>query len=106
MTKIEMIRLGLEYHNEYLHEGKYYTRVVETYKYRGEIKTRSYMAETEEGRRVADILDEPMFVCPDCGELVSFHELEVWLGDDDEEDFLNDRVPCSCCYEEAMGEDL
>ena len=106
MTKLEMVRLGLDLYGSYLREGKYYTRVTETYKYRGEIKTRSFMEMTAEGRRVNDLLDVPMFTCPDCGQLVTFHELEVWLGDDDEDAFLNDRVACSYCYEEAMGEDL
>ena len=105
MTKIEMVKLGMEFDSEYLHEGKYYTRVTETYKYRGQVKERSFMEMTAEGRRVDGLLDEPMFVCPDCGKLVSFNDLEVWLGES-EEDFLNDNVLCSLCYEDAMGDDL
>ena len=105
MTKMAMVKMGLEFYGEYLHEGKYYTQMTETYKYRGQVKTRSHMELTAEGRRVDGLLDEPMFICPDCGELVSFNDLEVWIGES-EDDFLNDRVPCSCCYEDAMGDDL
>lgn len=105
MTKIEMVKMGMEFYDEYLHEGKYYTRVTETYKYRGQVKTRSFMEMTAEGRRVDSLLEEPMFICPDCGQLVSFNDLEVWLGES-EEDFLDDHVLCSSCYEDAMGDDL
>ena len=52
---------------------------------------------TEEGRKIQDMLYTPMFICA---------ELESWLGDDNIEEFMNDEVPCSLCYEEEMGEDL
>ena len=106
MTKLEMTRLGMEFSKEYLREGKYYHRITETYKYRGEIKTRSYMDLTEEGKRVMRVLDTPMYVCPNCNRLVSFIDLEYWHGDDSEADLMNDEVICMCCYEDEMGEDL
>ena len=106
MTKMEMIQLGLDFYREYLREGKFYTRVTESYKYRGEVKTRSSMVLTTEGRQIQELLREPMFTCPVCGQRVGFCDLEVWLGDGDLEAFLADEVPCSCCYEDGMGEDL
>lgn len=105
MTKIEMIRFGRKVDGEYLHEGKYFERVTETYKYRGEVKTRSYLKETEAWWTAQKTLEAPMFVCPCCGELVGYTALESWLGNS-ELDFLNDKVPCSLCYEDSMGEDL
>ena len=105
MTKIEMVRFGMMVGAEYLHEGKYFTRVTKTYKYRGEIKTQSFMEETEEWWKARKILETPMFTCPCCGQLVGFTDLEHWLAES-EEDFLDDKILCSLCYEDEMGEDL
>ena len=104
MTKREMVQMGIEFTNNYY--GKYHVEVVKQYKYRGEIKTRTELVMTEEGRKIMDTLSTPMFKCPCCGEMVSFNELESWLADDDEEAFMNDEVECACCYEDEMGEDL
>ena len=103
MTKREMVEMGIEFTNNYY--GKYHVEVVKQYTYRGEIKTRTELVMTEEGEKIMDTLSTPMFKCPGCGEMVSFNELESWLADD-EEDFMNDKVECACCYEDAMGEDL
>jgi formylglycine-generating enzyme required for sulfatase activity len=103
MKKIEMIRMGMEFTANYY--KKYNLPVEVQYKYRGEIKTRTEYHWTEEAKRIHAMLEEPMFICPCCKEVVSFNDLESWLGDS-EEDFLNDKVSCSMCYEDYMGDDL
>lgn len=50
-------------------------------------------------------LEEKIFRCPDCGRMCAIWDLEIWSSDTDE-DILNDRVCCSSCYEEGMGDDL
>lgn len=60
---------------------------------------------TAEGKMMRHALEEKIFICPDCGRKVSFFELETWLADDFQ-DFVNNKVPCSGCFEDAMGEDL
>lgn len=42
-----------------------------------------------------------IFRCADCGRLVGYWDLEAWVCDFDEDDYL-----CSECYEDSMGEDL
>ena len=103
MTKMEMVTMGTEFRTNYY--KKYLVSKTITYKYRGELKTRESFYLSEEGQRIDKILYTPMFKCPDCGNTVSFNELESWLAEDDE-DFINDLVPCSMCYENMMGEDL
>lgn len=104
MTKLEMVQMGREF-NRNCFSAKYNDEKITTYKYRGEIKTRVTHEWNAEALRIVNLLSEPMFICPECGKHVSFNALEAWLGDTDE-DFLEDRVPCSLCYEEDMGEDL
>lgn len=106
MKKIELIQLGLKLDANYLHEGEYFIRITETYKYRGEIKSRTYLKETEKWWHDREILDTPAFICPECRKRVSYNELESWLGDNCEKAFLNNLVVCSNCYEDEMGEDL
>ena len=103
MTKLEMARLGKEYRNNYYR--KYLIKKEVQYKYRGQIKTRIKHEETEESRKIREMLNVPMFTCPCCGKLVSFNRLEQWLVDTPEE-IANDECPCSICYEDEMGEDL
>ena len=104
MTKMEMAILGKEFDEHY--SSKYHIRVAETYKYRGQIKTRFTYKFTEEGERILKILEgEKLFRCPCCGELKNYGELEVWY-EDTAESIADDRVTCSMCYEDEMGEDL
>ena len=102
MTKMEMAMLGTEFHANYY--NKYHEKVTETYKYCGEIRTRETIRMTAEGENMMRTLTAPMFTCPTCGRVVSFLDLEVW--DDTAEAVAADRVECSLCYEEYMGEDL
>jgi hypothetical protein len=104
MTKLEMVNLGIEFHTNYY--KKYMLSFEKQYKYRGEIRTRKEFRMTEEGRSISEMLHTPMFTCPCCGQVVGFNDLEVWLGDDDIEEFMNDEIPCSLCYEDEMGDDL
>ena len=104
MTKMEMAILGKEFHKNYY--SKYHTRVTETYKYRGQIKTRETLKMTEEGEKILGILGgEKLFRCPCCGEMQSFVDLEVW-DEDTAESIAADEVTCALCYEQEMGEDL
>ena len=47
------------------------------------------------------INENEVFECSECGEKVSYYELETWCCDFKKENYL-----CSCCYESEMGEDL
>ncbi len=60
---------------------------------------------TAEGKMIRNALEEKIFICPDCGRKVSFCELETWLADNIQ-DFVDNKVSCSECFEDAMGEDL
>ena len=106
MTKAEFVKTMREFHENYFSD-KYRKTEPKTYKYKGVIKTRDTYKLTEEGERLSAIEEasEYRFICPDCGREVEFGALETWLGETDEQ-FLNNKVPCSLCYEEAMGEDL
>lgn len=57
------------------------------------------------GDRIPPCSEEKVFKCPECGEMCSIWDLEIWSCDTDE-DILNDKVCCSCCYEISMGDDL
>lgn len=104
MTKMEMAILGKEFDKNYY--SKYHVRVTETYKYRGQIKTRNTYKFTEEGERILNLLDsEKLFRCPCCGEMKTYGELEIW-DEDTVESIVADKVTCALCYEEEMGEDL
>lgn len=104
MTKMEMAMLGKEFDENYY--SKYHVEVLETYKYRGEIKTRKTFKFTDEGEKILDILyGEKLFRCPRCGEMKSYGELEIW-DEDTVEDIVADQFPCCSCYEHDMGEDL
>lgn len=104
MTKNEIAKLGKEFHENYY--TKYHHYVVKTYKYRGEIKTRKNLELTTEGRQIlmGEALNAKVFTCPCCGQKVSFNELEYW-GEEVKEVVAN-KVSCSLCYENEMGEDL
>ena len=51
------------------------------------------------------LTDEAVFTCPECGEKVAFIDLEFWSSDSFE-DLLADKIICSQCYENEMGDDL
>ena len=107
MTKTEIVRLGMKFDKlRWEKENEFNTCVVETYKYRGEQRTRKVHKFTEEGRKAFEILTtEKVFICPECKELQTWNELESWLVETEEE-YVNDLCPCGCCYEDSMGEDL
>ena len=103
MTKMEMAILGREFKDNYY--SKYHQKVTVTYKYRGEVKTRTELKMTEEGLELLHLTHgEKLFTCPCCGRKKSFGDLEVW--DQTAEEIARDEVECSLCYEEEMGEDL
>lgn len=104
MNTIEIAVIGKELHDNYY--TKYHKEVIKTYKYRGEIKTRKEIELTDEGRalQMGELLNRKAFFCPCCKRLVSFNELEYW--GEDIEDIITNKITCSECYEEAMGEDL
>lgn len=104
MTKFEIATIGKEFHDNYY--TKYHRRVVQTYKYRGQQKTREVIELTEEGRAImmGEALNAEVFTCPCCGQKVSFNDLEYW--GEDAEAVAADEITCSLCYEEEMGEDL
>ena len=104
MTRKEIAELALDYTNNYY--TKYRENYIKVYKYRGEIRHREESRLNAEGERVNALLNEQkIFICPDCGEAISALDLELWLGDS-LEDLVNNRICCSECYENAMGEDL
>ena len=103
MTKLEMAILGKEFDEHYY--SKYHVKVTETYKYRGEVRTRTSLKMTDEGEAIIKILEEEkLFTCPICGKKKSYGELEVW--DETAEEVAQNQVECALCYEDAMGEDL
>lgn len=104
MTKMEMAILGKDFQKNYY--SQYHTHVTETYKYRGVVKTRERSVMTDEGKAILETLSgEKLFRCPCCGEMKSYLDLEVW-DEDTVEAIVNDKITCSLCYEEEMGEDL
>lgn len=104
MTRKEIAELALDYINNYY--TKYREKYIKVYKYHGEIRQREESRPNAEGERVGAFLKEQkIFTCPDCGEAVSALDLELWLGDN-LEDLINNKICCSECYENAMGEDL
>ena len=103
MKKSELAKIGMEFFENYYTKYKLSKEV--QYIYRGQVKTRREYYLTEEGKRINELLKVPAFTCPHCGRLVSFNQLECWTADSIE-DFENDEVTCSSCYEDEMGEDL
>ena len=103
MTTLEIATIGKEFDDNYY--TKYHHYVTKTYKYCGEIRTRKDFVMTEEGEAIlmGDALNAKVFVCPYCGEKVSFNDLEYW-GESIEE-IVNNKISCSECYENEMGED-
>ena len=102
-TKLEIARIGRNYSEQY---WKAFREEFEVqYKYRGEIRTRIESRPTEKARAIRDLLDSnPIFKCPCCGEMMTYNDLEYWLGS--AADAAADEVLCSGCYEDGMGEDL
>ena len=104
MTKTELAEIMVEFKENYY--TKYHFRKEVSYKYRGEIRTRTELEMTEEGEKLEALGELKMFTCKYCGRLVGFNDLEYWGGDDTIEDLVADRVECMLCYEDIMGEDL
>ena len=87
-------------------EEKKTLHVPHYYKYRGEMKRRSYddLVYTDRYHELFDLLESDeaeIFKCPDCGRMVGLFDLERWCCDFEKGGYI-----CSCCYEDAMGEDL
>ncbi len=108
MTKMEFVKMELAFGKDYY--TKYHTYKTVEYKYRGEFRTRKELVMTEEGKALNEMLSKEsenhLFTCPCCGKKVQFDDLEAWIDEDRPEDFINDEVICSLCYEDEMGEDL
>ena len=104
MTKLEIATIGKEFHDNYY--SKYHRLITKVYKYRGQFKAHEELEMTEEGKAImmGEALNAKVFICPCCGEMVSFHDLEYW--GEPAEDIANDEISCSQCYEDEMGEDL
>ena len=104
MTKKEIAIIGKEFNENYY--NKYHEKVIKVYKYCGEVRQREVLELTKEGVAImnGEALNSKVFCCPCCHKKVSYNELEDWLGDIEE--IANDKVMCSLCYEEEMGEDL
>jgi hypothetical protein len=87
-------------------EKKKDVRVPHYYKYRGEMKRRSYddVIHTDRYNELFDLLasdEAKVFKCEECGEMCDWFDLESWCCD-----FEAGYYICGCCYEDAMGEDL
>lgn len=80
MTKTEIVLLAMDY-CEKPFSGKYFLNIP------------------------TELTDEAVFTCPECGEKVAFNDLEFW-STDSFEDLLADKIICSQCYENEMGDDL
>lgn len=106
MTKLEIAMMGMEFNKNYY--TKYHAKRIKVYKYRGEYRERveSYM--TDEGKKILALLNDEsnaVFTCPHCGQACTFAALEYW-DSDTLDDLMTDRVTCSICYEDEMGDDL
>lgn len=94
----------LEWYAEYQEEKKKTTHEPVFYKYRGEMRRRSYDKDvyTERYKELdALIRSARVFKCKHCGKMLSLWELEKWVCDFDKDDYT-----CGMCYEDHMGEDL
>lgn len=80
MDKTEIVLLAMDY-CDHAYSGKYFLTIPKP------------------------LTDEAVFTCPECGEKVAFNDLEFW-NTDSFEDLLADKIICSECYENEMGDDL
>ena len=79
-------------------------RVYPYYKRHGKMIKRSYpdIIYPDVWRELhKQISEQRIFKCDECGEMVSYFDLESWCCDFEKGGYI-----CSCCYEEEMGEDL
>ena len=91
---------------EWQAEQKKVTYVPRYYKYKGEMKRRSYddIIHTDRYYELMTLLssdEAKVFQCAECGEMCDWFQLESWCCD-----FEAGYYICGCCYEDAMGEDL
>lgn len=92
--------------DEFETERKNVVRVPHYYKYKGEMKRRSYddLVYSDRYYELMALLgsdEAKVFKCAECGEMCDWFDLETWCCDFDNGDYT-----CACCYEDAMGEDL
>lgn len=91
---------------EYEVERKAVKKVPHYYKRNGKMIERSYPDYVYSDRyyELSKILNSDearVFKCSDCGEMVTYFDLETWICDFEEGEYT-----CSICYEDCMGEDL
>ena len=91
---------------EWKAERKNAISVPSYYKYKGEMKRRSYddVVYSDRYYELMALLcsdEAKVFKCVECGEMCSWFDLESWCCD-----FENGYYICGCCYEDGMGEDL
>ena len=102
MTINEVMAMVKEYDAERIAVKK----VPHYYKRNGKMIERPYpdYVYSDRYHELSKILDSDearVFKCSECGEMVTYFELETWICDVEEGEYT-----CSCCYEDCMGEDL
>ena len=102
MTINEVMAMVEEYKVEY----KAVKKVPHYYKRHGQMVERSYPDYVYSDRfyelsKILDSEEAKVFKCCECGEMVTWFDLEDWVCD-----FEKGEYTCSCCYENYMGEDL
>ena len=100
------IKEVLDLVREYEAEEKKTKRVPHYYVRKGQVFERSYpdyvyTARYKELGRLLRSDEAKVFKCADCGEMVTYFDLETWMCDSEKGYYL-----CGMCYEESMGEDL
>lgn len=100
MTMAEVMELVKEYYEE----EKKTVSVPHYYKRNGKMLRRSYddYIETKRYNELWNILrseEAKVFKCTDCGRMVGYFELELWMCDFENNVYI-------CCYDDAMGDDL
>lgn len=94
----------LELVKEFYTEKEKVQKVPHYYKRKGVMIERSYpdYVYSERYYELLHVLsseEAKIFKCSNCGEYFTYFELEHWIC-------KKDNYICSCCYEDAMGDDL
>ena len=102
MTINEVMVLAKEYEVE----RKAVKKVPHYYKRNGQMVERStpdyiYSDRYYELSKILRSDKAKVFKCSECGEMVTYFDLETWVCDFEEGEYT-----CSLCYEDYMGEDL